>query len=120
VDKATWNTILVAAVPLVLGLSIYSLVLAQPRRQVLLPFLPSLAASIAIYMSMVDGASSFHDAVVLCTLLALSFALFLVLAQPWREKLAAFSWALLGVVTPYVLFIGLIAAACWGHTECFG
>lgn len=119
-DKETWNTILFAAVPLVLCLSIYSLVVVRPRRQVLVPFLTSLAASIVIYTSMGGAASSFHKAFVLCTLLALSFALLLVVAQPWREKLAAFSWALLGVVTPYTLLIGLIAVACWGHTECFG
>ncbi len=119
-DKATWDTILVAAVPLVLCLSIYSLIVARPRRQVLVPFLPSLSASIAIYVSMVGGASSFHSAIVLCTSLALSFALLLIIAQPWRDKLAAFSCALLGVVSPYALFIALLAAACWGHTECFG
>ena len=119
-DKETWNALLTLAVPLVLGLSIYSFAVARPRHQVLLPFLPTLAASIAIYASMVDGASSFHSAVVLCSMLALGFAVVLVIAQPWRNRLAAFSWALLGVVTPYVLVIGLIAAACWGQPECFG
>ncbi len=119
-DKATWNTILVAAVPLALGLSVIGLVVARPRRQVLVPFLPSLAASSAIYPAMVDGASSFHKAFVLCILLALGFALLLIAAQSWRNKLATFSWALLGVVTPYVLFIALLAWACWGKTECLG
>lgn len=119
-DKETWNSVLFAAVPLVSIASIYALAVARPRNQVLLPFLGALAASIAIYASMVHGASSFHSAVLLCTLLALGFAFLLVLVQPWRNSLAAFSWALLGVITPYCFFIALIAAACWGQTECFG
>jgi hypothetical protein len=51
--------------------------------------------------------------------LALSFALMLIVVQPWRDKLATFSWALLGVVTPYILFFGFLTVACWGRTECF-
>jgi hypothetical protein len=122
-DKDTWNAILILAVPVVLGLSILTLVLVRPRRQVLLPFLPTLAASIAVYSSRVHGAhgaNEFHRCVSLCTLLALGYAVFLVAAQPWRNRLAAFSWALLGVVTPYTAFISLIVVACWGQTECLG
>jgi hypothetical protein len=48
-DKATWNSILFVAVLLILGASLYSVVVTRPRGQVLLPFLPTLAASIAIY-----------------------------------------------------------------------
>lgn len=119
-DKQTWTNILIAAVPIVLILSLVSLASARPRRQILAAFLPSLAVSSAIYLLTVDGASSFHTAFVVCTLSALAIALLLVVLQSERSKLATVSWALLGVVTPYAIFILLLAAACWGKTECLG
>jgi hypothetical protein len=69
---------------------------------------------------MLGGDSSLHEAIVLCISLALSFAFLLVVAQPWRDSLATFSWALLGVAVPPVLLYALLAVACWGHTECLG
>jgi hypothetical protein len=105
---------------LVLVLAVYALVVARPRRQVLVPFLPSLAASTAIYSSHVEGASSFHQALVLCIALATGFAFLLVVAQPWQDRLATFSWALLGVDVPPVVLFALIATTCWGQTECLG
>jgi len=120
VDKASWNSLLLFAAVSIPVLSIATLVGARPRHQVLAPFLPSLAVSVVIYATSGGGASDFHTAFAVCSLLALGFALSLVLLQPERDRLATFSWAFLGVTTPYAIFFVLIAAACWGQTECFG
>jgi hypothetical protein len=120
VDKQTWTTILIVAVPATLLFSLASLARARPRWQVIPPFLASLAASVAIYASTVDGASSFHTAFVLCVLAALAISLVCIAVQPRWSRLATVSWSLLGVVTPYTVLIGLLAVACWGQTECLG
>lgn len=119
-DKATWNTVLVVAPALILIASLGALAQARPRRQVLVPFLASLVVSIVIYVTTVGGASRFHTAVVTCGLLALGLAFLLIWLKPERNRLATISWALLGVVIPYVLFFALLTWACWGQTECFG
>jgi hypothetical protein len=120
VDKAIWNSLLLFAAVSIPALSLGMLVGARPRHQVFAPFLPSLVVSIVVYATRVGDAASFHTAFIVCSLLALGFALSLILFQPERDKLATFSWALLGVTAPYTVFITLIAAACWGRTECFG
>jgi hypothetical protein len=120
VDKASWNSLLLFAAVSIPVLSLGTLVRARPRRQVFAPFLPSLVVSIMIYATKGGGASAFHTAFIVCSLLALGFALFLIVFQPERDRLATFSWALLGVTTPYAVVLTLIAAACWGQTECFG
>jgi uncharacterized membrane protein len=120
VDKDSWNLLVAVVTGLVILASVVALFTAQPRRQVLVPFVPSLLASVVIYLAMVHGASSFHTAFVICSLLALAFAFVLVLYRPAWDRLAMFAWALLGVVTPFTLLIALLVVVCWGHTECLG
>jgi multisubunit Na+/H+ antiporter MnhB subunit len=115
VDKAAWTGFLVFATALVLVLAAVSIAKARPRRQVLAPFVPSLAASILIYINMVEGADSFHTAFLFCSGAALLIALGLIIAWPERNLLATFSWAMLGVVTPYLAFIALFTIACPGE-----
>jgi hypothetical protein len=118
VDKATWNTLLTVAAILIPVIAVGSLFTTRPRRQVLAAFLPTLVASIVIYVATGGGASVFHTAVVICGSLALGFAFFLTRLEPKRDRLATYAWALLGVVTPYLSFFALLTAVCWGKTEC--
>jgi hypothetical protein len=126
VDKAEWTRFLTFAAGSVLLLSLGALAKARPRRQVFLPFLATLAVSITIYLVMIQngptgtGATKFHSAFVICSLLALGFAVFLTWAQPARDRFATFSWALLGVVAPYAVFFAFLTVVCWGRTECLG
>jgi hypothetical protein len=60
VDKPAWTTFLVIATPSIIALSLVTLVRARPRSQVFLPFLPSLAVSIAIYIGSGGGAERFQ------------------------------------------------------------
>jgi hypothetical protein len=125
IDKADWNLFLIAATFLVLLLSLGTVVFARPRSQLFAPFMPSLVVSIVIYITLLThgprghGASHFHTAFALCSLLALGFALLLIVNQPERNKLGTFSWAMLGVVFPYTAFLAYLAAACWGN-QCWG
>ena len=119
-DRAALNTVLIVAAISILALSIGTLVRARPRRQVLIPFLTSLVVSSAIYLSTVNGASGFHTAVIISSLLAVDIALFLMWFEPARDKMATLSWALFGVVAPCLAFFMLLTAVCWGHSECFG
>lgn len=117
-DKGSWDLLVAVVTGLVILASVVALFTARPRRQVLAPFVPSLLASIVIYLAMVHHASSFHTAFVLCSLLALAFASVLVLYRPAWDGLAMFAWAMLGVVTPFTLLIALLAVVCLGHPEC--
>lgn len=119
-DKGAWNSLLIVATASIVALSLVTLALARPRGQVLAPFLPSVLASTVIYLSLVDGASGFHTAVEICTAAALALAGLLTWLRPERNTLATFSWALLGVVTPYCAFFLNIAVACAGKSECLG
>jgi hypothetical protein len=119
VDKSTWNHLLTAAAVLIPIVAILALAKARPRRQVVAPFLPILVVSIFIYLTTGSGASDFHRAAVVCAALALGFAFVLTRFETERDKLATYSWALLGVVTPYLFFFTLLTAVCWGQTECF-
>jgi uncharacterized membrane protein len=120
VDKGSWTLLVAVVTGVVIFASVVALFTARPRRQVLVPFLPSLVASIVIYPTTVHSASSFHTAFVICSLLALAFAFALVVYRPAWDRLAIFAWAMLGVVTPFTLLIALLAVACWGRTECLG
>jgi hypothetical protein len=120
VSTGNWDGFVLVVTALVILASVIAISAARPRSQVLVPYASTLIVSIVVYVSMVHGASSFHTAFLICCAVAIGVALVLVLVRPAWNRLAMFTWAMLGVVTPFIVFFGFLAVVCLGKTECLG
>jgi hypothetical protein len=104
---------------LVIGGSVWALVVLRPRRQVAGPFVISLLLSIAVYLvNPQDPDYDFQVRLTFAVLVALAVGVLCgVTTEDLQEKAGRISFALLGVAIPPPLFLGLLVATC--SDQCF-
>jgi hypothetical protein len=95
----------------------------RPRRQLVAPYVITLALSFAAYLlpPTINGRDDFHRRLEIALVAALIVgALAAARAFRARDALGRLAVCLLGVATPPLVLFGLLTAACWDKTDCLG